>query len=86
VIDCKRNKRGVAGQVEYIEYDPSRTAFITRLLYQDGERRCMLAPDGLKKADEVLAADSVDVKAGNAMPLRNIPLGTAVHHIERKLG
>jgi large subunit ribosomal protein L2 len=46
----------------------------------------MLAPDGLKKADEVLAADSVDVKAGNAMPLRNIPLGTAVHHIERKLG
>jgi large subunit ribosomal protein L2 len=86
VIDFKRNKRGVAGKVEYIEYDPNRTAFIARILYKDGERRYILAPDGLKKGDEVLAADSVDVKAGNAMPLRNIPLGTAVHNIELKLG
>lgn len=86
IIDFKRNKRGVQGKVEYIEYDPNRTAFIARILYVDGERRYILAPDGLKKGDEVLSADSVDVKPGNSMPLRNIPLGTAVHNIELKVG
>ncbi len=86
IIDFKRNKRDIGGRVEYIEYDPNRTAFIARVLYKDGERRYILAPDGLKKGDEVLAADSVDVKAGNAMPLKNIPLGTAVHNIEMKKG
>ncbi len=86
IIDFKRSKRDIPGKVEYIEYDPNRTAFIARVLYKDGERRYILAPDGLRKGDAVLAADSVDVKAGNAMPLRNIPLGTAVHNIEMKVG
>jgi large subunit ribosomal protein L2 len=86
LIDFKRNKRDISGRVEYIEYDPNRTAFIARIVYKDGERRYILAPDGLKKGDEVLAANSVDVKPGNAMPLKNIPFGTPVHNIEMKAG
>lgn len=84
IIDFKRNKRDINGRVEYIEYDPNRTAFIARILYTDGERRYILAPDGLKKGDPVLAADKVDVKPGNAMPLANIPFGTFVHNVEMK--
>ncbi len=86
LIDFKRNKRDISGRVEYIEYDPNRTAFIARIVYKDGERRYILAPDGLKKGDEVLAATNVDVKPGNAMPLKNIPFGTPVHNIEMKVG
>jgi large subunit ribosomal protein L2 len=86
LIDFKRNKRDISGRVEYIEYDPNRTAFIARIVYKDGERRYILAPDGLKKGDEVLAANNVDVKPGNAMPLKNIPFGTPVHNIEMKVG
>ena len=86
IIDFKRNKIDVPGKVEYIEYDPNRTAFIARILYTDGERRYILAPDGLKKGDPVLTAESVDVKPGNATALKNIPLGTAVHNIEMKVG
>lgn len=86
LIDFKRNKRDISGRVEYIEYDPNRTAFIARIVYKDGERRYILAPDGLKKGDEVLAATNVDVKPGNAMPLKNIPFGTPVHNIEMKMG
>jgi large subunit ribosomal protein L2 len=86
LIDFKRNKRDISGRVEYIEYDPNRTAFIARIVYKDGERRYILAPDGLKKGDEVLAANNVDVKPGNAMPLKNIPFGTPVHTIEMKVG
>ncbi|MEL6846115.1 MAG: 50S ribosomal protein L2, partial [Bacteroidota bacterium] len=86
IIDFKRNKVGVAGKVEYIEYDPNRTAFIARILYSDGERRYILAPDGLKKGDQVLVAEKVDVKPGNATALKNLPLGTAVHNIEMKAG
>ncbi|MFW7378074.1 MAG: 50S ribosomal protein L2 [Oligoflexus sp.] len=86
IIDFKRDKREISGRVEYIEYDPNRTAFIARILYKDGERRYILAPNGLKKGDEVLAANSVDVKAGNAMPLKNIPFGTEIHNIEMKVG
>ena len=72
--------------MEYIEYDPNSTAFIARILYIDGERRYILAPDGLKKGDPVITAEKVDVKPGNAMPLKNVPLGTAVHNIEMKAG
>lgn len=86
LIDFKRNKRDISGRVEYIEYDPNRTAFIARIVYKDGERRYILAPDGLKKGDEVLAAATVDVKPGNAMPLKSIPFGTPVHNIEMKVG
>ena len=86
VIDFKRSKRDIEGKVEYIEYDPNRTAFIARILYKDGERRYILAPAGLKKGATVLAADTVDVKAGNAMPLKNIPFGTSLHNVEMKPG
>jgi large subunit ribosomal protein L2 len=86
LIDFKRNKRDISGRVEYIEYDPNRTAFIARIVYKDGERRYILAPDGLKKGDEIIAANLVDVKPGNAMPLKNIPFGTPVHNIEMKVG
>jgi len=86
VIDFKRNKINVTGKVEYIEYDPNRTAFIARILYVDCERRYILAPDGLKKGDAILAADKTDVQPGNAMPLKNIPFGTAIHNIEMKVG
>jgi len=86
LIDFKRSKRDISGRVEYIEYDPNRTAFIARVVYKDGERCYILAPDGLKKGDEILAANQVDVKPGNAMPLKNIPFGTPVHNIEMKVG
>ena len=86
LIDFKRSKRDVSGRVEYIEYDPNRTCFIARVLYTDGDRRYILAPNGLKKGDEILAADRADVKTGNAMSLANIPLGTSVHNVEMKPG
>lgn len=86
IVDFKRSKRDIPGKVEYIEYDPNRTAFIARVLYADGERRYILAPDGLKKGDSVVAAATVDVKVGNAMPLKNIPLGTSIHNVELKAG
>lgn len=86
VIDFKRNKIDIPGKVEYIEYDPNRTAFIARILFADGERRYILAPDGLKKGDSVITADKIDVKPGNATTLKNLPLGTVVHNIEMKKG
>ena len=86
IIDFKRNKIDIPGKVEYIEYDPNRTAFIARILYIDGERRYILAPDGLKKGDQVIAAEKVDVKPGNATSLKNLPFGTVVHNIEMKAG
>lgn len=85
-IDFKRNKRDIVGKIEYLEYDPNRTSFIARVLYRDGERRYILAPAGVKKGDEIVAADKVDVKPGNAMPLSSIPFGTSVHNIEMKPG
>jgi large subunit ribosomal protein L2 len=86
-IDFKRLKRGMPGKVEYIEYDPNRTAFIARIVYQDGERQYILAPQGIKKGAVVVADDTgVDVKPGNATSLKNLPLGTFVHGIEMKPG
>lgn len=86
IIDFRRDKRDISGKVEYIEYDPNRTAFIARILYKDGERRYILAPDGLKKGQEVVAAERVDVQIGNSMPLKNIPFGTFIHNIEIRSG
>lgn len=86
LVDFKRTKRDVVGTVEYIEYDPNRTAFIARVLYKDGHRQYILAPQGLTKGGQVIAAEQADVKPGNAMPLKSIPLGTMVHNIELKPG
>jgi large subunit ribosomal protein L2 len=86
MIDWRRDKRDVVGKVEAIEYDPNRTAFIARVLYKDGERRYILAPDSLKKGMEVIASEKADIKVGNAMPLKSIPFGTEVHNIEMKPG
>jgi large subunit ribosomal protein L2 len=82
VIDFKRDKHGVPARVATVEYDPNRSARIALLNYADGEKRYIIAPAGLKVGDRVVSGESVDVKAGNAMPLRDIPLGTFIHNIE----
>jgi large subunit ribosomal protein L2 len=86
IIDFKRNKIGVPGVVERLEYDPNRTAHIALVLFKDGERRYMIAPKGLVAGQEVISDESVPVKVGNCMPLRNIPMGTTVHCVELKPG
>ena len=83
-VDFKRDKTGITAKVERIEYDPNRSAHIALLLYTDGERRYILAPKGIKAGAEVLSGSDSPIKAGNAMPLRNIPVGTLVHNIEMK--
>ncbi len=85
-IDFKRRKFGVPGVVERLEYDPNRTAFIALLRYEDGELAYILAPQRLKAGDRVIADERVDVKAGNAAPLRSIPVGTIIHNVELKPG
>src|ERR1700680_455819 len=85
-IDFKRRKFDVPAQVERIEYDPNRTAFIALLKYQDGELAYILAPQRLSAGDTIVSGEHVDVKPGNAMPLGNIPIGTIVHNIELKMG
>jgi large subunit ribosomal protein L2 len=84
VIDFKRDKTGIPAWVERIEYDPNRSAHIALLLYADGERRYILAPKGVEAGAEVLSGSDSPIKTGNAMPLRNIPMGTLVHNIEMK--
>jgi large subunit ribosomal protein L2 len=86
VIDFKRNKDGVPGRVERLEYDPNRSAHIALVLYADGERRYILAPRGVSAGAEVQSGIDAPIKPGNALPLRNIPLGTVVHNIEMKPG
>ena len=86
VIDFRRNKFDVKGIVETIEYDPNRTANIALVKYIDGERRYIVAPDSLKVGDEVVSGQKVDIKAGNALPLKNIPLGTNIYNIELTKG
>lgn len=86
LIDFKRNKDGVDATVERIEYDPNRSARIALVLYKDGERRYILAPKGLKAGDTVVSGTSAQIKAGNCMPLRNIPVGSTVHAVEMKPG
>jgi len=86
VIDFKRNKDGIAAVVERLEYDPNRTANIALLKYADGERRYIIAAKGMKAGDQVLSGANAPIKAGNSMPLRNIPLGSMVHCVEMKAG
>ncbi len=82
IIDFKRDKIGVSATVESVEYDPNRSAFIALLKYEDGEKRYILQPAGLKAGDTVVAGPEADIKPGNALPLKNIPLGTIVHNVE----
>lgn len=85
IIDFKRDKLEIPGIVESVEYDPNRSAFISLILYRDGERRYILTPENLKVGQTVISADrQVDVLPGNSMPLRYIPLGTVIHNIEMK--
>lgn len=86
VIDFKRNKDGVVGTVATIEYDPNRTAYIALVVYADGEKRYILAPAGLKVGDKVESGVNADIKPGNALPLKNIPVGTVVHNVELQVG
>ncbi len=86
IIDFKRNKLDIPARVDAIEYDPNRSARIALLVYADGEKRYILAPQGLAVGDTVVAGDRADVKPGNAMRIRNIPVGTLIHNIEMKEG
>ncbi len=81
-IDFKRDKVGVPGRVATIEYDPNRSARIALIHYADGEKRYILAPVGLKVGDTILAGPDADIKPGNCLPLRNIPVGTVIHNVE----
>ncbi|WP_290654126.1 50S ribosomal protein L2 [Idiomarina sp.] len=86
IIDFKRNKDGIPGKVERIEYDPNRSANIALILYADGERRYMLAPKNLNVGDRVQSGSDAPIKPGNALPMRNIPVGSVVHAIEMQPG
>jgi large subunit ribosomal protein L2 len=86
IIDFKRNKDGVPGRVATIEYDPNRSANIALINYLDGEKRYILAPNGLKVGDTIISGTDADIKVGNALPLQNIPVGTVIHNIEMKPG
>jgi large subunit ribosomal protein L2 len=86
VIDFKRNKDGIPAKVATIEYDPNRSARIALLHYVDGEKRYILAPHGLKVGDRVQSGHDADIKVGNALQLKDIPVGTQVHNVELKIG
>jgi large subunit ribosomal protein L2 len=86
IIDFKRNKFGIPAKVATIEYDPNRTANIALLHYVDGEKRYMLAPDGLKVGTEVISSKEASINVGNTLPLSELPLGTVIHNIELKPG
>jgi large subunit ribosomal protein L2 len=86
LVDFKRRKFGMEAVVERLEYDPNRTAFIALIKYKDGEQSYILAPQRIQKGDVVISGDKVDVKPGNAMRLKNIPVGTIIHNVEMKVG
>ena len=86
IIDFKRNKLDIPAKVAAIEYDPNRSAFIALLNYADGEKRYILAPQGLSVGDKVLSGESADIKPGNTLPIANIPVGTLIHNVEIKPG
>ena len=86
IIDFKRNKDGIPAKVATIEYDPNRTANIALLHYADGEKRYILAPYGMKVGDTILSGETADIKPGNALEIKNIPVGTMIHNIEMKPG
>lgn len=86
LVDFKRNKDGIPAKVAAIEYDPNRTARIALLFYVDGEKRYILAPQGLKVGDMLMSGEGSDIRIGNALPLRNMPLGATIHNIEMQPG
>ncbi|MGD8430719.1 MAG: 50S ribosomal protein L2 [Ectothiorhodospiraceae bacterium] len=86
IIDFRRDKDGIVGKVERLEYDPNRSANIALVLYSDGERRYIIAPRGLKAGQAVVSGTDAPIRPGNALPLRNIPLGTQVHCVETRPG
>lgn len=86
VIDFRRNKDGIPAKVERIEYDPNRTANIALLCYADGERRYIIAPRGISAGSQLISGSEAPIKAGNALPLRNIPVGSTIHCIELQPG
>ena len=86
LIDFRRDKTGVPGRVDSIEYDPNRSARIALIVYADGEKRYILAPLGLKVGTRIMAGPEAEVRVGNALPLKNIPLGTVVHNVELQPG
>jgi large subunit ribosomal protein L2 len=86
VIDFKRDKDGVQGRIERLEYDPNRSAHLALVLYTDGERRYILAPKGAKAGDPIMSGTDAPIKPGSALPLKNIPIGSQVHCIEMKPG
>jgi large subunit ribosomal protein L2 len=86
IIDFKRNKRDITAKVDRIEYDPMRAANVALLIYVDGEKRYILAPNELKLGSKVIASEKVEPKVGNAMPLKNIPIGLPIHNIELRVG
>lgn len=86
LIDTKRNKFDIPGTVERIEYDPNRTAYIALISYEDGTKSYILAPQRLQVGDKVISGEKTDVKPGNAMMLKNMPVGTIIHNVEMKIG
>lgn len=86
LVDFKRTKRDVSAIVERLEYDPNRTAFIALIKYEDGEHSYILAPQRLGIGDQVIAGERADIKPGNAMPMKNMPVGTIIHNVEMKPG
>ena len=86
IIDFKRNKDGIPAKVERLEYDPNRSANIALLLYSDGERRYIIAPQGVKAGDSLMSGQDAPIKQGNCLPLRNIPVGSTLHAVELKPG
>ena len=86
IIDYKRNKAGVPGEVDSIEYDPNRSSRIALIKYSDGDWRYIIAPNGLKVGDRIEAGENAEVRLGNALPLKTIPTGTVVHNVELKVG
>ncbi|MDN2664817.1 50S ribosomal protein L2 [Psychromonas sp. B3M02] len=84
IVDFKRNKDGIPAKVERLEYDPNRSANIALVLYADGERRYILAPKGMVAGDVIQSGEDAAIKAGNCLPMRNIPVGTTVHAVEMK--
>lgn len=86
IIDFKRDKDGVPGRIEHLEYDPNRSAHIALVLYADGERRYIIAPKGAQAGDQLVSGPEAPIKAGNCLPLKNIPVGSTVHCVELKPG
>src|SRR5919201_1347150 len=86
IIDFKRNKDGILGKIERIEYDPNRSAHIALVLYADGERRYIIAPKNIKVGDEIMSGVNAPIKMGNVLPLDNIPIGSVIFCVELRPG